>query len=146
MRFGPGLDGPGAWRLVNRFSNGRAPANRLANLSCDGVQEQRDIAEPVWRTKRDSDQRKKRSLLLMTGAGNWWHWQGRLLWHASLGPHAWISESYGCKYGAPWHGDGRRGRECNHDHRWKFHVMVFFESLAARFDVNSNKGDGVIKG
>jgi hypothetical protein len=31
VRFGPGLDGPGAWRLVNRFSNGRAPANRLAN-------------------------------------------------------------------------------------------------------------------
>ena len=29
VRLGPGLDGPGAWRLENRSSNGRALANVL---------------------------------------------------------------------------------------------------------------------
>ena len=50
MRFSPGLDGPGAWRLVNRFSNGRAPANRLANLSwtSDDTVPETDRNPNVW--------------------------------------------------------------------------------------------------
>ena len=45
VRLGPCLDGPGAWRLVNRFSNGQAPANSLENLSWKLLYL---ISQPSW--------------------------------------------------------------------------------------------------